>query len=122
MFKLMNKQRNKKGFTLIELIVVIAILGILALIAIPRFTNVTNSAKDKAALADQRVVVAAVQMYLAESDGALPTQDSDIEPYIQGDAIPSTVSVAYNTTATPPNVTVSATSAGGTDPADVVIE
>ncbi len=45
MFKLMNKQRNKKGFTLIELIVVIAILGILALIAIPRFAGFTDRAK-----------------------------------------------------------------------------
>ncbi|MGI6570282.1 MAG: type IV pilin protein [Caldicoprobacterales bacterium] len=40
MNKIFRKKLNKKGFTLIELIVVIAILGILAVIAIPRFTVV----------------------------------------------------------------------------------
>ena len=34
--------RNKKGFTLIELMIVIVIIGILALIAIPNFVKYKN--------------------------------------------------------------------------------
>jgi len=46
MLRFFNKRiHNRKGFTLIELIVVIAILGILALIAIPRFLGFTDKAK-----------------------------------------------------------------------------
>jgi prepilin-type N-terminal cleavage/methylation domain-containing protein len=37
--------QNKKGFSLVELMVVIVIIGILASLAIPRFMGVTDKAK-----------------------------------------------------------------------------
>lgn len=37
--------RNRKGFTMVELVLVIAILGILAIAALPQFINVTTQAR-----------------------------------------------------------------------------
>ena len=47
----LNKQ-NKKGFTIVELVIVIAVIGILSAILIPTFANLTTNAQ-KAALKEE---------------------------------------------------------------------
>ncbi|MHC5200547.1 MAG: type IV pilin protein, partial [Planctomycetota bacterium] len=37
--------RNKKGFTLVEILIVVVILGILAAIVIPQFTDARTQSK-----------------------------------------------------------------------------
>jgi len=53
MFKLMNK----KGFTLVELMIVVVILGILVAIAVPIFNSVTKNAKKRACQSNMRVLI-----------------------------------------------------------------
>lgn len=50
------KRNNKKGFTIVELVVVIAVIAILSAVLIPTFSGVTKDAKEKAALADARAI------------------------------------------------------------------
>lgn len=44
------KKTNKKGFTIVELVIVIAVIAILAAVLIPTFTNVVEKANQSAAL------------------------------------------------------------------------
>ncbi len=48
MIKTIQKNMNKKGFTLVELIIVIAVMAILAAIVIPRMGGVTTTFKQRA--------------------------------------------------------------------------
>lgn len=43
-----TKKKNKKGFTLIEVIAVLVLLGILAAIAVPQYLNMADAARDNA--------------------------------------------------------------------------
>ena len=56
---------NKKGFTLIELMIVIAIIGILAAIAIPNFISYRNKAYCGEIENDASSTLAAISSYFA---------------------------------------------------------
>jgi type IV pilus assembly protein PilA len=62
LFKL---RKNKKGFTLIELIVVVAILAILAAIAVPNFIGLSQKANNGVEVANAASICGAVNVYNA---------------------------------------------------------
>ncbi len=64
--------RNKKGFTLVELVIVIAILGILALYALPKYQGLIKEARSSEAKAQLGSVRSALGIYYAKNHGVYP--------------------------------------------------
>ena len=50
------KKMNKKGFTIVELVIVIAVIAILAAVLIPTFASLVGKADDSAALQEATAV------------------------------------------------------------------
>jgi type IV pilus assembly protein PilA len=60
--------RNRKGFTLIELMIVVVIIGILAALAIPRFMRATTKSKQSEAKNILKQIYAMERAYRQEKD------------------------------------------------------
>jgi len=66
-------RKQRKGVTLIELLIVVLILGALSAIAIPRISQSASNAKSKACDTNVDVINSAIEMYNADT-GAYPTE------------------------------------------------
>lgn len=93
--KMKKLMKNKKGFTLMEMLIVVAIIVILVAISIPVFTSQLNNAKQATDDANERAAkgIAATEFlsktkvagtyYYDAANGKLETADTDIEAYGQ---------------------------------------
>lgn len=61
----MKSLRNRKGFTLIELVVVIVILGILMMLVIPRVSEYQKGAQQTTCKGNQRILSSSQAAYYA---------------------------------------------------------
>ena len=73
MFEKIRKMKNKKGFTLVELIVVLAIL---AALLIPALTGYIDKANKEKVVAECRMVVMAAQTEASEAYGKLTSKSA----------------------------------------------
>jgi len=73
----MYLRKNKKGFTLIELMVVVAIIGVLALLGLRVYTGQQDKAKESIVKANASTVHTLIQSELA--DGPLSDVLTDID-------------------------------------------
>ena len=88
----MKKLNNKKGFTIVELVIVIAVIGILAGVLIPTFSSVIDSAKESSALQEAK---ATLENILAVNNGSIASETKFVVCDVANDGSKATVKYTY---------------------------
>jgi general secretion pathway protein G len=66
------RNRQRRGFTLVEVLIVVVILGILAATVLPQFTSADNDARESALIQNLQVLRSQIQLYQFEHNGKFP--------------------------------------------------
>lgn len=73
---------NRKGFTIIEVLVVIVILGILGTLLVPKFLDKPDEARVTKAKLDIKAIESALKIYKLEN-GSYPSTEQGLEALIK---------------------------------------
>jgi prepilin-type N-terminal cleavage/methylation domain-containing protein len=68
-----ERRRNSRGFSLIELVIVVVIIAIIGAIAVPRMSRGAQGASDSALNANLKVLRSAIDLYATEHNGTYPS-------------------------------------------------
>ncbi|MBC3804439.1 prepilin-type N-terminal cleavage/methylation domain-containing protein [Acetobacterium fimetarium] len=80
-------RKDKKGFTLVEIIVVLVILAILAAFTIPAMLGFVNDARGKAYIAEAREVYVAAQATATEMNATMSMTDTNLKVGLSSPAV-----------------------------------
>ena len=80
----MKKKTNKKGFTIMEMLIVVAIIAVLAAILIPTFNGALTKSKEAADVANIRAGYAELQVKMLTDNADIPKDEAEfIKDYIK---------------------------------------
>jgi len=71
----MHHQRDRRGFTLVEILIVVVILGILAAIVIPKFTNASEDAKRNSLTSSLHSLRSQIELFMLQHGDKPPALD-----------------------------------------------
>ena len=75
-------KRNRKGFTLVEMMIVVLIIGILIAIALPNFLRARENARLRACVANMKQIQAAIEQWGMETKASGDTNvPTDLNAY-----------------------------------------
>ena len=80
------RRKNRKGLTLVEVMVIVLIMGLLFTIAVPNFARIRRNAYRDKCITNLQIIAAAKEHYSLETgcaDSTVPTA-AQLNPYIKG--------------------------------------